>query len=451
MASLNQKAVNRKRTHEGAMAAPTNAEQELRRSVMACLLWEDGFYESGIEVGARITALAHQCKPSFVGNLAIEARQIHYLRHVPLLLVCALAGHPIKSRYAHVITDVIQRPDELTELVSMYWKLRGGKRPLPAQMKKGLAKAFTKFDAYQLAKYNRDNEVKLRDVMFMVHPKPKDEKQAITFSLLAENRLTAPDTWEVALSGGADKAETFTRLLQDKKLGYMALLRNLRNMREAGVSRSLIQQRLLEGAPRSKTLPFRFISAARAVPQYEPFLDQAMQLSTDELPKLKGKTLLLLDHSGSMNFPLSRKSDLSRRDAAAGLAILLAGICEELEAFSFSGSFYGMQHGRNLIAPVPHRKGMAMADAYAKSMPNWGGTQLGKALQITDDGNYDRLIVLTDEQSHDHVPNPKGRGYMINVATNRYGVGYKPWIHIDGFSEAIVKWIQAYESESIDD
>ena len=161
------------RTHEGAPAKHINPELQLKRSVMSCLLWEDTFYESGQSIADRISELAHACQPKFVADLAIHVRTEGKLRHAPLWLLVAL----IKSAGGKLVEDtiykVIQRADELTELLALYWK--DGKQPLPAVLKRGLAKAFNKFDAYQFAKYDRDGEIKLRDVMFLTHPKPKDK------------------------------------------------------------------------------------------------------------------------------------------------------------------------------------------------------------------------------------------------------------------------------------
>ena len=149
MATLNKRAKSNLYTHEGAPAKIINAEQRLRRSVMACMLWEDSFYEDGISIAERIQEAVTQVKPEIVANIAIEAREQFKLRHVPLLLVRTLAklGYPVKD----VLTRVIQRPDEITEYLALYWK--DGRCPVSAQSKKGLAKAFTKFNEYQLSKY----------------------------------------------------------------------------------------------------------------------------------------------------------------------------------------------------------------------------------------------------------------------------------------------------------
>jgi hypothetical protein len=134
---------------------------------------------------------------------------------------------------ADTLDRVIQRADELGELVALYWTPR--KQPLSAGVKRGLAKAFTKFDDYHLAKYNRDGVVRLGDVLFLSHAKPLNAEQAALWKRLVENTLDPPDTWEVALSARKDKRETWERLLREEKLGGMAELRNLRLMLASAV------------------------------------------------------------------------------------------------------------------------------------------------------------------------------------------------------------------------
>src|ERR1700748_3068504 len=158
----------RPRTHEGAPAAVITPEQALRRSVLACMLWENEFYEDGVAIAGRIRELVPRVAAERVAALAVEAREKMKLRHAPLLLVremARLATH--RQLVAETLLRVVQRADELSEFVALYWS--EGKQPLSAQVKKGLAAAFTKFDEYALAKYNRANPVKLRDVLFLCH------------------------------------------------------------------------------------------------------------------------------------------------------------------------------------------------------------------------------------------------------------------------------------------
>src|SRR6202050_2527650 len=283
------------RTHEGAPTRNLAPELQLRRSVLACLLWESQFYEDGVEIAGRIAELVPKVDADKVSALAVEAREQMKLRHAPLLLGCEMAGHATHRRLvAEMLERVIQRADELAEFVAIYWK--DGRVPLSAQVKKGLAAAFPKFDEYQLGKYDRGGHIKLRDVLFLSHAKPRDAAQASVWRKLVWGRLATPDTWEVALSSGVEKREAWERLLREQKLGALALLRNLRNMREAGADESLVLAAL--GAMNtSRVLPFRFLAAARYAPQWEEALEQAMlkcvgsQEKTQE--KLRGKTIVL--------------------------------------------------------------------------------------------------------------------------------------------------------------
>lgn len=133
----------RPRTYEGAPAVTISPEAALRRSVLACMLWENEFYESGETIAARIRALIPQVAPETVAALAIEARGAMKLRHAPLLLVREMARYAThRALVAEMLVRVIQRADELAEFVAIYWA--DGRTPLSAQVKKGLAAAFTK-------------------------------------------------------------------------------------------------------------------------------------------------------------------------------------------------------------------------------------------------------------------------------------------------------------------
>src|SRR5215467_5301655 len=190
------------RTHEGAPARNISTELQLRRSVLACLLWEKQFYEDGVEIAGRVAELVPKVEAEKVAALAVEARAQMKLRHAPLLLVREMARHKShRGLVADTLASVIQRADELCEFVAISWK--DGRVPLSGQVKKGLAAAFPKFDEYQLAKYDRGGPIKLRDVLFLCHAKPRDEAQAEVWKKLVSATLTKPDTWEVVLSSGA--------------------------------------------------------------------------------------------------------------------------------------------------------------------------------------------------------------------------------------------------------
>ncbi len=166
-------------------------------------------------------------------------------------------------------------------------------------------------------------------------------------------------------------------------------------MQAAGVEPELVRH-ALAAIRVERVLPFRFIAAARYAPQWEPWLEQAMFLSLQGQSRLAGRTVLLVDVSGSMDARLSARSEMLRMDAAAGLAVLLREIADEVGVYTFS----------DRLQAVPARRGFALRDAIAHSQPH-DGTYLGRALDELRD-SYDRLIVITDEQSHDRVPAPRG-------------------------------------------
>lgn len=427
-------------THEGGRATRTSPVSELRRSVMTCMLWEDTFYEKGSEVAKRIVELVPQCSPKVVAELAVEARTRMGLRHVPLLLVSELSRIPGTGPLVEdTLVNVIQRADELTEFVAIYW--RDGKHPLSAGVKRGLAAAFTNFNAYQFGKYNRDSKIKLRDVMFLVHPKPAlGTDQTEVWKKLATNALESPDTWEVELSAGKDKRETFERLLREKKLGGLAVLRNLRNMVQSGVSDVLIRERLSQGI--SRAFPYRFVVAAKYAPTLEDAIEGAMFAAVEDVSPLPGKTGLVVDVSGSMNGALDTKrlvpNPTTRTDVAAGLGILLRERCDSVRIATFSEK----------VVVVPPRRGFALRDGIIGSQLH-SSTYLKRALEEIQKlwPDLDRLIVITDEQSQDGILDawiPKS--YVINVAPYQNGVSYRNrWNHIDGWSERVFDYIQEME------
>ncbi len=434
------------KTHEGGRAdAHQKLEVELERAVATCLLWENTFYETGNDIATRIAFLCELVPVETISQLAIKARNDYKLRHVPLFLCIQLANLArgrTDGLVRNTLAAVIQRPDEMGEFVKQYWK--NGRKPLSGQIKKGLRDAFGKFSAYQFAKWDRDSAIKLRDVMFMVHPKPSLRRleglentgvmaDAI-YKQIAEQSLEAPDTWEVALSAGKDKKATWERLLSEQKLGYMALLMNLRNMEAAKVDRTMVESALTEGAAKSKALPFRFVAAHKAAPSYAQALSDAMVMAIQGDVRLGGMTILVVDVSGSMDYKLSEKGELMRLEAAGALAILLREICQSCRVFTFSAG----------LVEVPNLRGLGLMSAIHDSQPH-SSTYLAESLKVLNDSipKVDRIIVVTDEQSHDgNVKNWAKYGYICNVAPYKPGLELDGgWQRINGWSEHIVDWM----------
>lgn len=455
--------------NEGTLVRVLNAEQELRRAVCSGMLWEDSYYESGEEIAHRITKLVANLPFHTVAALAVHARNDMKLRHMPLFLARLLARRPTNGRaMGDLLVEIIQRPDELTEFLAIYWK-DDPNQPLAKQVKLGLARAMNKFDEYALAKYNRDHAVKLRDVLFLVHSKPRDAKgrgtkvdaidkpgykrgevkrHALTlYNRLITGTMQQPQTWEERLSAGANKKDTFTAMLLDCELGPLALLRNLRNMVEAGVDEGLIRESI-KAMKVERILPFQFITAARYAPRFEPELEGSMLRCLKDQTKLAGKTALIVDTSPSMWMAkVSAKSEMTRFDAAAALAILCREICEDVYIFTFN----------QIAHEVPTRSGFALRDAMQATKGN--ASYGGLAVHEANKRGYDRIIVLTDGEWHTPLlpgqrlrpaleasPPPVSKlAYMINVSNTKNGVGYGKWTSLDGWSEAIVRYIQEVE------
>lgn len=426
-------------THEGAPARHIDPVAHLRRLCMSSLLWERQFYVDGQEIAEGIRQAAASLPVQTVADIAVEARQRQNLRHLPLYLMALLSSRealgPGAKEGLHLrIAEVIERADELAEIITIWCEVNGISpkdiKRLPAQLKKGIAAAFGKFDAYQLTKYDRANAITLLDVARMVHPQHTD-----AIGGLVKGTLSAPDTWEVALSSGSDKRETWERLIREGRLGYLALLRNLRNMDDAGVDKALAKDAIRERKGARRVLPFRYVAAARHAPWAASALNDALVASVGEMPPFDGVTLILVDVSGSMRDRLSSNSDMNRMDAAAALAAVWPG---ESRVFSFS-------HG---VVECPAYRGLPMIDGVINSQQH-GGTYLGAAVSEMNKLPHDRLVVITDEQSHDRVPEPvRSPAYMINVASYKNGVGYGRWTHIDGWSENVLRFMHEMEGRA---
>ena len=454
-------------THEGLRVRPQGVMAELTRTASACMLFENTFYESGESIAKRMYDLTLRV-PSLhdVLVLAQDLRHRHGLRHAPLWLLNAALDHPTAAENKDAIETVIanvcgSRGDMPGEMLALYRK-DNAKRPIAKVLQRGLARAIESFGSYALQKYAARGAYRLRDVMFLSRPKARDQVQADWFKLLADDELPPAYTWEVELSAGGDKRAVFERMLRDGKLGELAILRNLRNMTDAGVDRDLIANRLLDASARSKfgVLPFQYIAAARAVPSLEPFIEKAMLAGTHAFMRdhatqemvetngnlLAGHTLLMVDVSGSMKDVLSAKSTLTRADAAGAMAILMREVCEDVSVFEYNTS----------VRELPARRGFALRDAFSK--PNDGtytGHMTSRALQMVRDriGRYpERVIVITDEQASargGQLPAlPKGSsGYVMNVAPYRVGIEWGKWTTISGFSEHLVKFIMEAEKQ----
>lgn len=439
-----------KRTAGGAGAVASNITKhaELERLVLTCMLWENNAYADGVEIATRIAELCKTVAPATIADLAVRARTDMHLRHIPLFLCVQLARRG--ELKAQTLTDVIQRADEMAEFLSLYWK--DGKCPISNQVKLGLRNAVGKFNEYNFAKYLGSNkEVKLRDVLLLTHPKPINAAQSKLYKSILDGTIESPDTWEVQLSTGANKKDTFTRLINDKKLGALAFLKSLRGMIEAGVSDEVIRSGL-RSMNTARILPFNFITAARYGSRFEADLEDKMLSSFTDGTKLKGKTVIVIDVSGSMGAKLSAGSELTRLDTAKAICIIAREMCDDVQIYCTAGE----SNERHKTELIPARRGFALSARVQQAYNDLGknGIFLKQCLDYIDtqERNVDRLIIITDEQDVDRKANPKDakalgakHNYIMNIASHQNGIGYGKFTHITGFSDKIFNYIQEFE------
>lgn len=422
-------------THEGGKASKISKIKELERTVMSCLLWEDEFYEDGVKIADRIRQLINECKDTEVIELIKKVKFEMRIRHCPLWMIVCLVNKGVTG-LKDLIASVLQRPDDMGELVSLYYTVNDSTKPLANSIKKGIAKAFEKFDEYQLGKYNRNVNYKLVDLVNLCHPKPTE-----AINKLINGTLETPDTWEVGMSKagqeGTSKADVWNRLIANKKLPDMAFLKNIRGILESGVSTDIVKTRIAS-INQKKLLPIDFIRAGQNNPSVESEVEDKL-LNFYDTPALKGKTALLIDVSGSM-YGNSYCGDRNERQKYANaLAMIGREACEDVYIYSFS----------NDVKVVPNRHGFALAEAINTSQDH-RGTYMWKALNEVNSKGYDRIIVVTDEQTQDSYSKSvlNGNVYIVNIASYQRGVGYNQNItHINGTSDRVFNYIEALENE----
>lgn len=434
----------------GKRAAVQDPEALLRRCVMACLLWEDMAYESGATSADNIASLIPQVEPGIVADICIEARIVQKLRHTPLFIAREMARIPAYNKYLDVVLPkIITRADMLADFVNIYYDKKGSrqgnsKAKLTNKVKKGLAAAFNNFHEYHFAKYDRKGPVRIRDVMFMVHPKAETPERATLYKMIAEDTLPIPLTWETELSAGKDKCATFTKLIKERKIGGMAFLRNLRNIEQSGVKHAVVASGF-ENLHGANLLPLNYIAAFKHSQNYSDEIEKAMLANLGSREKLPGHTIFVLDTSGSMCCKVSAKSELDRIDAGVAMMILAREICEQVTLYVTGTTTHQIRNLRGFALSAEVKN--------AKNKAGYGGIYTSECCaQIAKEHpDADRVIIFSDSQDcgcGDAPARPHGKtNYIVDVSAHKHGVNYKGnWTaEISGWSEHFLSFILAQE------
>lgn len=497
---------------EGGLAFAVSPERELYLRAVTCMVGEKKFYQSGVENTMEMLGLIHKVLVSdnraFVLQLASYCRNAMNLRSIPIMLL----GEAIKSEVfkgtgmiEKYVPEVIKRADEIAELLGYIageesFGDQGAEGfMVPKQVKKGLEQAFHNFTPYQLEKYNRSGKFSLGDALRLIHAKPLDEAESDLFRYLArgdeEAMMRIPDlnakatflarpsfdevcrkimvdyaiTWEVAISKFGQSKELWEALLP--RMGYMATLRNLRNMLTQGVDTDTLGKIIAdpERVKRSKQLPFRYYSAWKELPgqRMQRYLSDALEVSVDNVDISPAKTLVIVDYSGSMSSPISERSTVSMKE----IATVMASVCVKLmdaDVIGFATNFGEINvDSRDTI--------MGTLDRASKHRNEYGGsTDAWKPfVYITEKGKeYDRIILVSDMQCYDSARwhtswgiggdvskevnnyrskiNPKMK--LVSIDLQGYGTSQisekdPHSLLIAGFSDAVFKMIQAWEKQ----
>lgn len=360
------------------------------------------FYETANSQVERIRTYAQTLDPIFVLKAAYYARNVHGIRSATHIVAAELVDRLKGTDEAYKqLALLVKRPDDLLEIVS-YYKLTRGPKRLPALLRKMAKYALTFFDEYQIAKYKSSkSQFKMVDLFNVIHPKP-DELRKSTYKKLIKEGLPQTDTWEAQISacGNNDvlKQEVWTNLVRSRKLGYFALLRNLRNILTYApnvIEETATFLRDANAIKKSLILPFRFMTAASAIDNIPGSNDRiilqaisdAVDISLDNLPTFKGNTLIAIDASGSMH---GDKPDAPLNIACLFAACLFKKNNADIMLFDTKSAFV------NNIPPVPTLT-LAQILINAASQHFCGATAFSSI--FTTNIPYDRIIILSDMQS----------------------------------------------------
>jgi hypothetical protein len=432
-------------THEGGAGFERTPESELFLLAATNMVGEDTFYESAAVRDGRFAHLVdHVTKtnPQWIQGFVPYLRNTLQMRSASIVLAAEYvkAGGPNGRA---VVNSAMSRADEPAEMLG-YWMSRYG-RKLPAAVKRGIADAASRLYTERAAlRYDGlSRGIRMADVIELVHPKPRMTHegggpwQTALFRYLLDKRhhpegtnpppllkrivedealRAAPEdtrrallkagavaeagwSWERLsgwLPGGMD-AEAWEHIIP--QMGYMAKLRNLRNFDDAGVSdevKDAIRAELAdpEAVAKSRQFPFRFFSAYKFAPSVEwaKTLETALELSCQNIPELSGRSLILIDISGSMQAPMSNRGQVMRYEVGALFAAATAKKCEKVDVGLFANE------------PIAHPvKGSVLR--YVESVNQkigvvGYGTNIHGSLAQMYNG-HDRVIIFSDEAAHD--------------------------------------------------
>lgn len=431
-------------------------------SILLTSFVNDQFYRSANDTFEKLKSLVAICDKKFVAQAAVYARTQFGMRSITHVVASELAKHISGEEWSKdFYKSIIYRPDDMMEIIS-YHKSKNGK--LPNSMKKGFAKAFDKFDRYQLAKYRGDGkDIKLVDIVNLVHPKPI-EKNKDALNALVNGELKSFDTWESELSKAGQisqndeektefKKEVWIKLIKENKLGYFALLRNLRNILEQAPeviddAIAILTNEVI--IKKSLVLPFRFITAfdeinlmntSKNVRNVLMALNKAVDISVNNVPRFDGDTLVVLDKSGSMS----------------GKPAVIGSLFSAIIIKSNNADFMTFSDKAQYVNVNPMDTTITITNSLRFSN---GGTNFKDIFKVANK-KYDRVIILSDMQGWIGAYSPVNEfniykkeyntnPFIYSFDLNSYGSMQFPQTNVfclTGFSEKVFDIMKLMEQD----
>lgn len=456
MSKFNQSnsGINKTTNISGNPAYVMTLKEKLVTQVLTTFVNEDKYYGDTTEDMKKNAIMLAKDDPEFLSKLCCYSRNVANLRSVSHLLTSIIAREPNSKKFTRqVLRNIILRPDDILETMSCYYNMYSDKgntitKPngkqyakvkWPNALKRGIAQTIQNFNEYSIAKYNGGSKsVKFKDVLNITHPTPKDDNTNTLFKKILSDTLETPYTWEVELSTKGNTKEVWTELINSKKLGYMALLRNLRNIINSGADYSSVIKFISdpEQVKKSKQLPFRYYAAYKTLTNNGinnddvlDALEKAIDLSINNMEVIPGKTLIAVDVSGSMSSNISSKSDIACYEIGALLGILLSKMTEDSEVIYFNSKWYGS--GNNGYTVKRYGKYDNIL-ASLKEVRCGGGTDMNIPLEYAIELSksrktkkpFDRIIYLSDNECNSDSD-------VIQSLANKYRRYYNNnfWVH----------------------
>lgn len=367
-------------------------KEQLMTAVVTTMFGEEKYYGSTDNEIVQLATELCKKQPEFVSNLACFAREVFNMRSVSYVLTAVIAREA-SAFTRQTIRSVVKRPDDVTEIMACYKTMYD--KPFPNALKRGIAEVIQNFDEYQIAKYNGGcKDLKFRDVLRITHPNPKSKEVEELFRKILDDTLETPYTWETELSARGSTKEVWDELIASGRVGYMALLRNLRNIIKSGANITPVLAVLSDPVQvkKSKQFPFRFFSAYRILEkeglmtdEIHRALESAVTASVNNMEKIKGRTLIAVDVSGSMSSRISAKSDIRCADIASLLGAMSNKLCEDATVCYFEAS-------KTLYREYYRRRGMKFPEDMYKNSEERG-------YRIANYGKYDSVLEIALQNS----------------------------------------------------